>query len=58
LSAQTAPTYEQEQELNSIITEMKSPENFERMIPKLYAYLQEHPEINLDDYIQTCSGTF
>jgi hypothetical protein len=41
-----------------IVEELRKPEMFEIALPKLVKILDEHPEINLDDYLQACSPTF
>jgi cytoskeleton-associated protein 5 len=41
-----------DQEINSIVDDLRNPEKFEATLPRLVRILNEHPEINLDNYLQ------
>mmetsp|Transcript_9655 Transcript_9655/g.9334 ORF Transcript_9655/g.9334 Transcript_9655/m.9334 type:complete len:214 (+) Transcript_9655:942-1583(+) len=47
-----------EQELKSLIEELRHPEMFETAIPKLYAFLERNQQLDLNEYLQDCSKTF
>ena len=47
-----------DQEINQIVDDLRNPEKFEMTLPKLVKILNDHPEINLDNYLQQCSATF
>ena len=45
-------------EIKSIVEELRNPEKFENAIPKLYRFLENNPQIDLNDYLHECSKTF
>ena len=47
-----------DQELQSIIEELRHPEMFEAAIPKLYTFLEKNPQMDLNEFLQDCSKTF
>lgn len=42
----------------NIIQELRSTETFDSAIPKLYDFLQKHPQLSLDYYIKELSPNF
>ncbi len=47
-----------DQSLKMLIEEIKNSEKFEATIPKVAAFLKEHPQVNIDHYLKDCSKTF
>ena len=47
-----------ETEIRQIVDDLRSPEKFEGALQRLVRVVKDHPEVNLDDYLQQCSPTF
>lgn len=56
--SQSMTTNQSEQEIKQIVEELRNSDQFETALPKLYNFLENNPQVDLNEYLQDCSKTF